>query len=272
VSVGADYFTVVGIPIVAGRAFTQADVAGERRVAIVNETMAQLYWGGSSAVGQLIYLDGYDAPPLEIVGVARDHKVRSVGEAPRPYVHRPAAPSGEIGLIVRTTTPAAAALPILRDALWKLEPDIVFTEDTPAAQIAETTLAPTTIGAIVLGAFGTLALILAAIGVYGVIAYSVSRRTREVGLRMALGAERRQVLSMVMGQGARLAAAGIGLGAIAAAGAGRLLESLLYGISAIDPVAYGVASGVLLATAGLANLIPAIAAARIDPMRALRRE
>jgi len=272
VSVGADYFTVVGIPIVEGRAFTQDDVANERKVAIVNETMARQYWGRSSAVGQLIYVDGYDAPPLEIVGVARDHKVRSVGEAPRPYLHRPAGPAREIGLIVRTTTPSAAALPMLRDALWKLEPDIVFTEDAPASQIAETTLAPTTIGAMVLSAFGALALVLAAVGVYGVIAYSVSRRTREVGIRIALGAERRQVLSMVMGQGVRLALAGIGLGVLAAAGAGRLLESLLYGVSTIDPLAYGVASVTLLAVAGLANLVPAIAAARIDPMRALRRD
>ena len=273
VSVGADYFTVVGIPIVEGRAFTQDDVVNERKVAIVNETMARQYLAGrSSAVGQLIYIDGYDAKPLEIVGVARDHKVRSVGEAPRPYLHRPAGPSREIGLIVRTTTPSAAALPMLRDALWKLEPDIVFTEDAPAAQIAATTLAPTTIGAMVLGAFGALALVLAAVGVYGVIAYSVSRRTREVGIRMALGAERRQVLSMVMGQGARLAVAGIVLGVLAAAGAGRVLQSLLYGVSTIDPLAYGVACVTLLAVAGLANLVPAIAAARIDPMRALRRD
>ena len=156
--------------------------------------------------------------------------------------------------------------------MWKLEPDIVFTEDAPASQIAETTLAPTTIGAMVLSAFGALALILAAVGVYGVVAYSVSRRTRELGIRMALGAEQRQVLGMVMGQGGRLAAAGIALGVVAAAGAGRLLESMLYGVSAIDPVAYAVSCGVLLAVAGVANLVPAIAAARIDPMRALRRD
>jgi predicted permease len=272
VTVGADYFAVVGIPIIDGRAFTEDDVANGRRVAIVNETMARQYWRDSPAVGQQIYVDGYDGPPTEIVGVARDHKVRSVGEAPRPYLHRPANPALAISLVVRTSTPSATALPMLRQALWALEPDIVFTEDAPASQIAETTLAPTTIGALVFSAFGALALVLAAVGVYGVIAYSVSRRTREVGIRMALGAERRQVVSMVMRQGARLAAAGVGAGVLAAAGAGRLLESLLYGVSAVDPVAYAVAGGVLLGAAGIANLLPAIAAARIDPMRALRRE
>jgi predicted permease len=272
VSVGADYFTTVGVPIVEGRAFTEDDIANNRRVAIVNETMARLYWRDASAVGQLVYLDGYDAAPHQIVGVARDHKVRSVGEAPRPYLHRPSGGGLDLGLIVRTTTPPTSALPMLRDALWKLEPDIVFTEDAPASQIAETTLAPTMIGATVLSAFGALALVLAAVGVYGVIAYSVSRRTREVGIRMALGAERRQVLSMVMRQGARLAAAGVGIGVLAAAAAGRVLESLLYGVSTIDPLAYGVACVTLLAVAGLANLVPAIGAARIDPMRALRRE
>ena len=121
-------------------------------------------------------------------------------------------------------------------------------------------------------AFGALALLLAAVGVYGVVAYSVSRRTREVGIRMALGAERGQVLRMVLWQGGRLAAAGIVLGAVAAAGTGRLLESMLYGVSGLDPMAYAVACGLLLAVAAAANLVPAITAARIDPMRALRRE
>jgi len=273
VSVGADYFSAVGVPILEGRAFTDDDIAQERRVVVINETMARQYWAGTSALGQRVYLDGYSSPPDEIIGVARDHKVRSVGEAPRAYVHRPAPRQArDIGLVVRTTTPAATALPMLREALWKLEPEIVFTEDVPAEQVAATTVAPTRIGAMVMGAFGALALLLAAVGVYGVIAYSVSRRTREVGIRMALGAKRQQVLRMVLSQGVRLAAIGIAVGAVAAAGAGRLLESMLYGISAVDPIAYAAACGVLLVVAGFANLIPAISAARIDPLRALRRD
>ncbi len=231
--------------------------------------MARQFWPDGSAVGRVIRI-GKD--PVEIIGIARDHKVRSVGEAPRPYLHVPAGPSQSMGLVVRTTMPAASALPTLRNALWTLEPNIVFTEDVPAQQVADTTVAPTRIGAVVLMAFGGLALGLAAIGVYGVIAFSVSRRTREVGIRMALGAERGQVLRMVLSQGVRLAGAGIALGAIASAGVSRLLESLLYGVSGFDPLAYVAAAGLLLLIAGAANLVPAITASRIDPVRALRSE
>jgi predicted permease len=272
VSVGADYFSAVGVPIVFGRAFTEDDVADQRRVAIVNQTMARQYWSDGDALGKLFYTGSLASQPYEIVGVARDHKVRSVGEDPRPYFHIPSAPSQAIQLVVRTSTSAAAALPMLRQALSTLEPNIVFTEDVPAEQVAATTVAPTRIAAIMLGAFGALALVLAAVGLYGVVAYSVSRRTREVGIRMALGAERQVVLRLILTQGGRLALMGIALGALASAGVGRILESLLYGVSSFDPVAYIAAAGVLLLVASAANLLPALAAARVDPVRALRSE
>ena len=271
-AIGADYFSVVGVPIVAGRAFTEDDIRQKRKVAVVNETLARQYWPDGSAVGRRIYSGTFESAPFEIVGVARNHKVRSVGEDPRPYLHVPEKPGQQISLIARTVTPAAAALPMFRDALWKLEPDILFTDDTTAEQVAATTVAPTRIGAILLGAFGALALLLAAVGLYGVVAYSVSRRTREVGIRIALGAERWQVVRMILGQGGRLALAGVTLGALAAAGVARVLESLLYGVSGLDPAAFGAAAGVLLLVALGANLVPAVTAARVDPVRALRNE
>jgi ABC-type antimicrobial peptide transport system permease subunit len=163
-------------------------------------------------------------------------------------------------------------LPALRQALWQLEPEIVFTEDVSAESIAAATVAPTRIGAMVLGAFGALALLLAGVGVYGVVAYTVSRRTREVGIRMALGAERSRVLAMMLWHGGRLAIAGVAIGTVAAIGVGRVLESLLYGVSTTDPLAFAAAAGVLLLAAVAANLLPALTAARIDPMRALRLE
>ena len=272
VKVGADYFTSVGVPIVAGRAFTEEDVKADRHVAIVNETLAHEFWPDGSAVGRRLYEGTFNSTPYEIVGISRDHKVRSVGETPRPYLQLPDAPSRTIGLVVRTQMPAEQALPTLRQALRTLEPNIQFTDDASAEEVAATTVAPTRIGALALGAFGALALVLAAVGLYGVMAYSVSRRTREVAIRMALGAERRQVLAMLLGQGGRLACAGIAIGAVGAAGAGRVLRSLIYGVSGFDPIAYLAAAIVLLLVALAANLVPALAATRIEPVRALRDE
>jgi predicted permease len=272
VNVGPDYFRAVGIPILEGRAFTDDDVEGQRKVVIVNEAFARRYWPGQSAIGQSVYGSGFDHPAHEVVGVARDHKVRSVGEAATPYLHFPAVPSRSIALVVRTTQPAAAALPALRAAVLKLEPAVVFTEDAPASEVASVTLAPSRIGAALLGAFGSLALLLAAIGLYGVVSYSVSQRTRELGVRAALGAQRGDLLRLVLREGTRLAAVGIVVGGVLSALVGRVFGALLYGVSPLDPVAYGLAAGVLLLVAAGANLVPALAAARVDPMRALRSE
>jgi putative ABC transport system permease protein len=272
VYVGADYFRSVDVPILEGRAITDDDVKQKRQVAVVNQTMARQYWPGESAVGQQFHTGDFDQPLYEVVGVARDHKVRSVGEDPRPYIHFPSTASTTVSLVVRTSRPAALALPTLRAALLRLEPEIVFSEDAAATEVVGVTMAPTRIGAMLIGGFGGLALLLAAVGLYGVIAYSVSLRTREVGIRMALGAERAQVVWLVLTQGGRLALAGVGLGLVGAALLGRVLESLLYGVSAYDPVAYGAAATILLLVATLANLAPAIAASRINPLTALRTE
>jgi predicted lysophospholipase L1 biosynthesis ABC-type transport system permease subunit len=184
----------------------------------------------------------------------------------------PAEASRSIGLVVHTTIPAEDALPTLREAIRSLEPNVVFTGESTAAEVAAGTMAPTMAAALAAAAFGGLALLLAAIGLYGVIAYGVSRRTREFGIRMALGAERSQVMGLVMRQGARLAAAGAVLGMLAAAAAAQLLEALLYGVSRVDPIAYAAAAGALLVVAGVANVIPALAATRVDPAAALRAE
>ena len=197
--------------------------------------------------------------------------MRSVGESPRPYLHLPAGEGTGIGLIVRTKTPAASALPAVRQALWELEPDIVFREDVSAAEVAEATMAPTRIAAGLLGSFGALALLLAAVGLYGVIAYSVTRRTRELGIRMAVGATRGRIVTMVLAQGLRLAAGGAIAGVVVAVATARVLAALLYGISPLDPPPT-VSPSACCCGGCLANLAPAIVAARTDPLRALRRE
>ncbi len=268
--VGADYFAVMGVPLVEGRAFTEDEALNDRPVIIVNETFAKTYWPGQSAVGRVVHSGGLERPPLQIVGVSRDHKVRSAGEAPTAYAHMPIGTSRSIDLVVRTAGPAAGVVTALKRAVWALEPDAVFTAEGAATESVEATLAPTRIGAAIIGVVGVLALLLAAVGLYGVIAYSVSLRTREVGIRMALGAERGQVLRMVLGQGTRLALVGVGLGAVLAAGATSVLQSMLYGVSAIDPLAYAGAAALLLLVALAANLAPAVAASRIAPATAIR--
>jgi len=272
VGVGEDYFATIGVPIITGRALTRDDLENRRRVAVINETLARQYWP-TGAVGQQFYMGGYHTPAWEVVGVSRDHKVRSVGEDPRAYLHVPdGLKDTSQSFIVRTATPPTSALPMLREALWSIEPEIVFTEDVAASEVAETTMLPTRIGAILLGAFGALALGLAAIGLYGVVAYSVSQRTREIGIRVALGAPRGSVLRLLASRGARLAVIGLVIGALGAAAVGRLLTSMLYGVSAFDMMAFGAAATVLLAIAGIANIVPALAALRVDPVKALRSE
>ena len=270
VGIGADYFAVMGIPLVEGRPFTEEEASGDRPVIIVNETFARTYWPGESAVGRVVHDGGFDQRALQIVGVARDHKVRSAGEAPMPYAHVPIGTGRSIELVVRTAGPAAAIVPALKRAVWALEPDTVFTGEGAATEAVDATMAPTRIGAALIGVVGVLALLLAAVGLYGVIAYSVSLRTREVGIRMALGAERGQVLRMVLAQGTRLALVGTGLGAALAAGAATVLQSMLYGVSTFDPLAYGAAAGLLMLVALGANLAPAVAASRVQPATAIR--
>jgi predicted permease len=272
VRVGDAYFEAVGIPIVSGRPFTSDEIAQQRRVAVVNETMARQFWNDGRAVGRLLHVGPFSSEPYEVVGVARDHKVRSVGEAPRPYLHLPSEPATGIGLVVRSTMPAQGALPMLRRAVLAIEPDILFTEDVPAADVAAATMAPTRIGVAAVGAFGTLALLLAAVGLYGVVTQSVNRRTREIGIRVAIGARRGQVVRMILLQGGRVALAAVCLGLAGAAAAGRLLESLMYGVSTYDPIAYAAAGGLLMLVALLANLRPALAASAVDPVRALQGE
>ncbi len=275
VTVGEDYFHATGIPILRGRAFDdKLDLEGAPSVAIVNETMAELYWSGRNPIGERVYRGGPDSPPTEIVGVSRDHKVRSLGEEPRPYIHfaRSQDPSRSINMIARTSGPAESMLPAIRSEILAMEPEIVFTDEGTASEVVELTLLPTRLGARLLGAFGALALLLAAVGLYGVIAYAVNRRTHEVGLRMALGAEAPAVLKMILRQGMILAIVGVGIGAVLAALVARVLQALLYGVSLVDPISYGVAAVVLLAVALAANLIPAWRASRVSPMAALRYE
>ena len=269
--VDESYFDALGLRIVAGRGIEAADRAEGRNVAVITETMAARYWPGREALEQT-FRRGRDAEPTRIVGIVEDYKVDTPGEAPKPYLHLPmAARPLFANYVVRTTTPAAALVPTLERELRTLDPDLVFLDTGTLAELAGIRLLPIRAGAWLIGVFGILALLLAAVGLYGVIAFSVSRRVREIGIRKALGAEHGSVVAMVLRRGMLLVGVGGVIGAVLAGAGARLLSSVLF-VGTFDPVSFGLAFAVLAGVAALANWIPARRAARVDPMVALRGE
>jgi predicted permease len=271
-SVDGEYFTTLGVPLLQGRNFSAADTPTSARVAIVNDAFARTYWPGASVIGKRFRLRGIDGPEFEIVGVVGSYKVRTVGEPPTPYIHYPMSRRAFTGQVViaRTSGDANALVAAIRRAFLELEPNTVFFDAHPMARQVDATLLPARLAAQTIGVVGLVATLLAAIGLYGVIAYAVSRRTREIGIRMALGAQPSGVLGMVMWQGLGVAAAGLAIGSVLAFIAARALSAGLYGVGAGDPVAWFSALAVLAGAATLANYIPARRAARVDPSVALR--
>ncbi len=268
-SVDEDYFAALDLRIVAGRSIEAGDRDPGHRVAVITETMASRYWPGDDALGRL-FRTSRTGSPYEIVGIVQDYKVDTPGEAPKPYLHIPLPRQGGFpNYVVRTATPAAALVPVLERELRQIDPDLVFLETGTLADIAAVRLLPIRIGAWLIGVFGVLAVLLASIGLYGVIAFSVSRRIREIGIRKALGAETAAVLTMVLRRGMILVAVGGALGAVLAVAGARLLSGVLF-VGVFDPVSFGIAFLVLAAVAAFANWIPARRAARVDPMVALR--
>ena len=276
--VSPEYFQTIGVAILQGRNFTDADRPESPRVAIINETMARKYWPGESAIGKTFHTRNAQGPVTEIVGVSADHKITAVGEPPTPFIQmaRSQQPNSYSFFVARTRGDAGALLRDMRRELLAFEPNLVFVENqTMEAELA-TTLFPVRMGATIISVVGVVAMLLAAIGLYGVIAYSVARRTREIGIRMALGARPANVLSQVMRHGLGVTCAGVAVGAVlaafAAAAGARMITGVLYGVGLADPLSWGVAGGLLLAVSSLANFIPAWRAARLQPSVALRTE
>jgi predicted permease len=270
--VGPGYFETMGITLLEGRDFGEQDTIGSPRVAIVNQTMARDFWPGQSAVGKRFRTD-FDGEEFEVVGMVSDHKVRTVGEDPRPYVHLARDQSlSTYGIVVaRTAGDPSRLVADLRRELRALAPDLNTGESTMRESV-EITLLPVSIGAKLLAVFGGLAMSLAAVGLYGVIAYSVSRRVREIGIRIALGADYLGVVKLVVRRGMVLACVGVVIGALGAAALSGLLRSVLYGISGLDPISFVAAALTLLGVAFVANFIPARRAAKVDPLIALRSD
>jgi predicted permease len=268
-SVGPGYFEALQLPIVEGRGIAERDRADAPFVVVVNETMAGRYWPGRSALGGRVTVGDRAA---EVVGVARDSKYRSLGEAPIAFmylavdqVYRPG-----MRVIVRTNGSPDAIVAAARQAVTRVAPGVpLFDVQTLAEHLAFGYFL-LEMAATLLGVFGATAALLAALGLYGVIAQGVAAQTREIGVRMSLGASRSQVRRMVVGQGLTLAAIGLAVGGALAVVVTRLFQPQLLGISPYDPVAFLVTVALLAGTSAAAALLPAVRASRLDPVKALR--
>ena len=271
--VSPTYFRTLGVGLLEGRAFEPTDAPAARSVAIVSESFARKYWPGQSAIGQVVFERTLSSGrSFEVVGVAADHTQRTVGEATRPtiYFSNTQRPSGYHVVIARTTGDDRALVGQMRDTLLALEPDLLLLEHQTMRMQMAAMLFPVRAAAVLVTVFGGLGLLLAGVGLYGIIAFTVAQRTREIGIRMAIGATPQTVVALVLRQGLALVAAGSVAGAALGALGTRVVAGALYGVSVADPIAWG-AAGVVLAIAALfAHALPAYRATRIDPVKALR--
>jgi len=268
-----NFFKTLRIPMVSGREFTDSDRKDTAQVAIVSEAMAKQFWPNQNALGKRFHFFG-ETRLREVVGVAHDTVVNAIGEEPQPLAYLPIAQdfSPAVTMQVRTTGKPEPVIATVRRAVQSLDTNLALTNWNTVGELLDQGLWAPRMGAALLAVFGGVALILAVVGVYGVLSYSVNQQTREIGIRMAMGAQTGSVLRLVVQQGMRLAVLGLVLGLVVAFAAMRLLSSLLFGVSAHDPLIFGGVTLVLASAAVLACYIPARRAAHVDPLVALRYE
>jgi len=270
-SADSGFFDAAGLTVVRGRVFNSSDTPAHDRVALVNQAMVDKFWPGSDAVGRTFRSDSLE---YHIIGVVKTTKVRSLGEAPRPLII--AAYTQDVtpflNVVVRARGDAAVAATRVVTTLRAIDPSFMIYQAKTMEQHLGTMLLPARLGAVAFALFAALALVLAMIGVYGVVRYAVARRSREVAIRLAIGARPDSVVRLLMRDGVMLVAIGAGVGLLVAAAAARALQSLLFGVAAFDPAAFLVAPLLLLAVGALAAFLPARRASRIDPARAFRAE
>ena len=275
-----DYFRTLGIPLIQGRFFSQVEEAGKSNVVIVSAAMAKRYWPGESPIGKRIKWgpEQSNDPWQTIVGVVGDVNQAALDEPTGFHTYAPYLQDcdhgtcGALNIAVRASTPAVAVIHELQSSVQRIDPGEPLTRVRTLTQVLQSSIAPRRFNTFLLVVFAGAALFLAAIGVYGVLAYRVTQQTHEIGLRMALGAQRGDVMRLIVASGTKLALAGVCLGIVGALALTRLMTSLLYGVSAIDPLTFAVVAIVLLAVVLLACYIPARRAMRVDPMVALRDE
>jgi predicted permease len=274
-AIGPGHFRTLQIDLLAGRDFSYADGPGPAGVAIVNETLARRFWPGESALGKRLRPLGSTNPvrdSVEVVGVVRDSTYVTVGEDPRPFLYRPLAQvyTPRVTLLVRSTLGTESALATIRAELRALDPGLPLFNANTLADATAISLLPARVAGTLLAVLGALALALAALGIYGVLAYLVRARTREIGVRVAIGAPPRAVAAMVVRQAITWTAVGAAIGVLLALGLTRFLASFLYGIDPLDPLTFAGVLLVLGIVACVASAVPAVRASRLDPLVALR--
>jgi putative ABC transport system permease protein len=267
----------MGIPVVAGRGFTAADGTTAHRVVVINQAMARQFWAGEDPVGQTItyFSRGDREGPREIVGVVADTKHLTLTEQPKPmfYTPQPQPPSYHgMTLVIRADTDAAALAAAVRHEVRQMDSRIALYNIRTLDQLLGRAIAAPRFRSLVLGLFAVMGLVLALIGVYGVIVYSVAQRTREIGIRIALGAGRRSVVQMIVQQALTPVLWGLAAGVALAVAAGQTLSTLLFGVSAFDPLTMAVVPLLVLAVSLAASWMPALRATRVDPVAAIRSE
>jgi putative ABC transport system permease protein len=276
------YFPVLKIQFLDGRSFTEAEVEGKRKLAVVNQTFVKKYLPGENPIGrqvriaQLSEFDDKVADPMfEIIGLVADAKNRGLQDPPEPEIWVPYTVTGSAfrGILVRTAQEPLSLLNAVRHEVWVTDPNVALTfTGTLEGYISQFSYAGPRFGFLLMSIFGSIGLILVTIGVYSVLSYTIARRTQEIGIRMALGAQSSDVLGMVVRLGLRLVAIGVALGLLTSVALGRILSTQLWGISAYDPWTLACVPALLLLTGFLACWLPAGRAARMDPMIALRYE
>src|SRR5215467_2102682 len=268
--VTADYFRTLGIPLLRGGEFTQADVKNQNAV-IINEAMARKFWPGTDPIGQHILI-GHRSDPLEVIGIIGNTKGGGLNAEAKPEMYTLLRGFWYSFLVVRTNQEPSKMTSTIREQVAALDRAVPVYQIATIDQLLSRSVAPQRFDLLLLVVFGALAVGLAAVGVYGVLAFSVSQRTHEIGIRLALGAHPRDVLRLIVQQGMKLVFAGIVLGMIGAVALTRLMSSLLYGVSPTDPVAFLAAAALLMTAAMMACYVPARRAMRVDPLVALRNE
>jgi putative ABC transport system permease protein len=268
-------FSVLGIRFISGRAFTRADDATRPPVAVVTEAMARRYWPNESPIGKRLSLSFY-GPPLEreVIGIVADVRQQALEAPPEAVVYLPYAqmPIGSISVVLRTELAPRRLLPDLRHVVAELDPRLALTYVTTFDEVVAESLRTRRFTLVLVGCFSVVALVLAVIGVYGVMSNGMSERTRELGVRIALGAQRRDIIKLGLGQGLGAAGAGIIAGVVGGAGLGASLRTMLFGVGPFDPSTIAVVAGSVLVTAALACYVPARRATTIDPLATLRAD